>query len=131
MTHDLPEEKGAHSMSNHFEQLSNALADVVEAAGASIVRVEARRRLPATGIVWSADGLIVSANHVVERDDEISIGLPDGQKVPATVVGRDPTTDLVVLRAETNDLAVPNWAGDERPRRRLAMAVGRPYTTWK
>jgi S1-C subfamily serine protease len=115
-------------MSDAFEQLSTAIADVVDGAAKSIVRVEARKRMPASGIVWSTDGLIVSANHVVERDDEVGVGLPDGTKTSAEVVGRDPTTDLVVLRAEANGLTVPEWsaAGDLRVGG-LSIAAGRPY----
>ena len=79
--------------------LSDALAAAVETAGPSIVRVEARRRLPASGIVWSADGMIVTAHHVVEQDENIGIGLADGRTVSASLVGRDPTTDIAVLRA--------------------------------
>ena len=69
-----------------------------------MVRVEARRRLPATGIIWREDGLIVTAHHVVKRDDNITIGLADGSSVSASVVGRDPTTDTAVLRAEASSL---------------------------
>ena len=77
-------------MSEVLANLSNALAAAVETAGPSIVRVEARRRLPASGIVWSADGIIVTAHHVVEEDENIGIGLADGRTVGASLVGRDP-----------------------------------------
>ncbi|RME41064.1 MAG: serine protease, partial [Caldilineae bacterium] len=43
--------------------VSNELATVAETAGVSVVRVEGRRRVPASGIVWAADGLIVTAHH--------------------------------------------------------------------
>src|SRR5690242_16648185 len=85
--------------------LSNALADAVETAGRSAVRVEARRRQPASGIVWSADGLIVTADHVLERDEDLAVGLSDGRRVSATVVGRDPSSDLAVLRAQATGLS--------------------------
>ena len=81
-----------------LQDLSNDLAAAVQTASASIVRVEARRRLAATGIVWSADGLIITSNHGVERDDSIRVGLPNGETAEATLVGRDPTTDIAVLR---------------------------------
>ncbi len=107
--------------------LSDALASAVETAGPSIVRVEGRRRLPATGIVWSADGLIVTAHHVVEQDENIGIGLPDGRSVTATLVGRDPTTDLALLRAQVDGLAVPEWvSGEALHVGHLALALGRP-----
>jgi S1-C subfamily serine protease len=93
-----------------LQDLSDALAATVKATGSSVVRVEARRRLPASGIIWSSDGVIVTAYHVIERDENISVGLPDGQSVPATLVGRDPTTDLAVLRAQ-----VPTPSGAQAP----------------
>ena len=57
-------------------RLSDDLAAAVERAGAGTVTVNARRRMPASGIVWTEEGLIVTANHVVERDEEITVGLP-------------------------------------------------------
>jgi len=114
-------------MSQVLLNLSNEMAATVEKAGASMVRVEARRRLPASGIVWSPDGVIVTAYHVVERDDNIGIGLPDGQTITATLVGRDPTTDLAVLRAQTNGLTAAKWADINDVRvGHLALALGRP-----
>ena len=109
--------------------LSDALAGTVDTAGSGVVRVEGRRRLHATGIVWSSDGLVVTANHVVEQDDNISVGLPDGRTVSAALVGRDPTTDLAVLRAESNDLAAPTWAPADSLRvGHLVLALSRPGT---
>lgn len=106
---------------------SDALASAVETAGPSIVRVEGRRRLPATGVVWSADGLIVTAHHVVERDENIGVGLADGQTVTATLVGRDPTTDLALLRAPLQGLTAANWAdGSALKVGHMALALGRP-----
>lgn len=110
--------------------LSTALASAVETAGPSVVRVEGRRRLPASGIVWSADGLIITAHHVVEYDENIRIGIPDGQTVTAILVGRDPTTDLALLRAPDQGLAVPVWGNTESLHvGHLALALGRPGHT--
>ena len=107
--------------------LSEALAETVASAGAGVVRVDARDRLPASGIVWSGDGVIVTSHHVVERDDNITVGLPDGQTVSAVLVGRDPTTDLAVLRAETAALIPPSWAEPNGLRvGHLVLALGRP-----
>ena len=114
-------------MSDTLEQLSDDLVGAVERASPSVVRVEARRRLPATGVIWSSDGVIVTAHHVVERDEKIVIGLPDGAETSATVVGRDPTTDLAALRVEASDLAAGTWTGPGGPRvGHLVLAVGRP-----
>lgn len=87
-------------MTSALQTLSDATAAIVESAGRGVVRVEARRRLAASGFAWSADGVIVTAHHVVEQDDNIEIGLPDGKTATAKLVGRDPTTDIAVLRAE-------------------------------
>ncbi len=109
---------------------SNALASTVEALGPSTVRVEGRERLPATGIVWSADGVIVTAHHVVEQDENIGVGLADGRTVRAALVGRDPTTDVAVLRAEASGLAAPAWAAADQLRvGHLVLALGRPGHT--
>jgi S1-C subfamily serine protease len=117
-------------MAEVLRNLSDALAATVEATGPAVVRVEARRRLPATGIVWSADGIIVTAHHVVQRDENIGVGLPNGQAVPATLVGRDPTTDLAVLRAQTEGLTPPAWTDLESLQvGHLVLALGRPGQT--
>jgi S1-C subfamily serine protease len=114
-------------MTTDFRDISNALADVVARASASVVRVDARRRYPASGIVWSAEGVIVTANHAVQHDDEISVGLADGREVVATLVGRDPTTDIAVLRVEASDLQPASWVAEEKIRvGELVLALGRP-----
>lgn len=115
---------------SEFSDISNALADVVEKAGESVVRVEGRRRIPASGIVWSADGVIVSAHHVIRRDEGIQVGLPGKESMPATLVGRDPTTDVAVLKVDATDLAATAWADDSQLRvGQLVLALGRPGTT--
>jgi S1-C subfamily serine protease len=113
-------------MSEVAKGLSDELAALVERGGASVVRVEARR-LPSSGVVWGAEGLIVTAHHALERDEGIEVGLPDERSVPATLVGRDPTTAVAVLRAEASGLASPSW-GDPAAVRvgHLALALSRP-----
>jgi S1-C subfamily serine protease len=104
---------------------SNALADAVESSAKSVARVEARRRQPASGVIWSADGLIVMADHVLERDEDLAVGLPDGRRVAATVVGRDPSTDLALLRADAQGLTPAPRGGSARLGS-LALIVARP-----
>jgi len=117
-------------MSNTVQALSNDLVGLVESAGPSIVRVEARRRLPASGVIWSADGVIVTAHHVVEREENIQIGLADGKTVPATLLGRDPATDLAVVRADASELQPATWVeADELGIGSLVLALGRPGRT--
>lgn len=117
-------------MAGVLASLSEALATIVAQAGSTVVRVEGRRGLPASGIVWSTEGVIVTAHHVVEQDDNISLGLADGQRVPATLVGRDPATDIAVLRAQLKGLGVPIWADPASLRvGHLVLALGRPGET--
>jgi S1-C subfamily serine protease len=117
-------------MTEILPSLSEALAEIADLGGRGVVRVEARRRLPASGIVWSADGLVVTAHHVVRRDDNIRVGLPDGRTVSATLVGRDPSTDLALLRAEATDLAPAAWATPDDLRvGHIVLALGRPGRT--
>jgi S1-C subfamily serine protease len=105
--------------------LSNQLAAAVERAAPAVVRVDGRRRGPSSGIAVRADGLIVTAHHVLEWDEGIEVTLADGAALAATLVGRDPTTDLAVLRVAASGLAAPAWS--ETPPRvgQLVLAVGR------
>lgn len=113
-----------------LEQLSQELAATVETVGQSTVRVEGRRRLPATGILWNSDGIVVTSHHVVERKDNIKIGLPNGDVIDAQLVGRDPSTDLAVLRVNASGLQAANWASAEEVRvGHLVLALGRPGDT--
>jgi S1-C subfamily serine protease len=111
-------------MSNVLVELSNAMAEAAEKAGESTVMVNARRRLPATGIAYSAD-LILTANHVVEREEGITVTLNDGTEIPATVAGRDHGTDLALLRLESPKAKPADTAQDAKVGQ-LVLALGRP-----
>jgi S1-C subfamily serine protease len=111
-------------MSNVLVELSNAMVAAAEKVGASTVMVNARRRMPATGIAYSAD-LILTANHVVEREEGITVTLSDGTEVPATVAGRDHGTDLALLQLE-RPLAKPAETTQEAKVGQLVLALGRP-----
>lgn len=111
-------------MSNVLVELSNAMAEAAEKVGESTVVVNARRRLPATGIAYSAD-LILTANHVVEREEGITVTLSDGTEVSALVAGRDHGTDLALLRLE-RPLAKPAETAKNVKVGQLVLALGRP-----
>src|SRR5579859_2581117 len=114
---------------SELTSLSNQLADAVQAAGAWTVRVQARRGPPASGIALAAD-LVLTADHVVDpaREDAIRIGLPDGSEGGATVVGRDPATDVAVLKLAAGSAALtPARAAQSDPRTgALVVVVARP-----
>src|SRR4051794_39128704 len=99
-----------HEFESKAFDLSELLATVVEKAGGSVVQVSARRGIGSSGVVWSADGVVVAADHNIQREEDITVGLPDGGTVPARLVGRDSSTDVAVLRVEASGLAVPDWS---------------------
>lgn len=115
---------------NPLASLSGQLADAVERAGASIVRVDDGTPLTASGIIWSEDGIIVSTSHGVERDEELGIILSDGSRYAAVVVGRDDDTDIAVLRIEggASGLTAITRVEEENEVRvgGLTLAVGTP-----
>lgn len=108
--------------------LSNDLAAAVDTVGRSVVAIHARRRIPASGVVWQP-GVVVAAHHTIQREDDITLTLHDGTSVSATLAGRDPSTDLAVLRmADAGVGAAPAVApATEAPRvGQLVLALGRP-----
>jgi S1-C subfamily serine protease len=105
-----------------IESLSGELLALVETSGPGVVRVEGRPRGASSGVVWSADGVVVASHHAVDAEEGIPVGLADGRTLPARVVGRDPGRDLVVLRAEAGGLAEARWA--EAPPRTGQLVVG-------
>ena len=109
-----------------LESLSNELAAAVETAGRAVVAIHARRRIPASGVSWRP-GVIVATNHTIRRDDNITVTLPDGTSAPATLAGRDPSTDLAVLKLPGQSLASASLRRDGPPRvGELVIALGRP-----
>ena len=110
---------------NPLVALSDAMADAVAQAGAATVLVDARRRMPASGIAYSTN-LVLTADHVVEREEEIHILLPDGSQVNAVLAGRDPGSDLALLRLEKEHLAAAKPAAQPGRVGQLALALGRP-----
>ena len=105
--------------------LSNDLADAVERAGRSVVAVNARPRTPSSGVYWR-EGVVVTADHTVKRDEEISITFPDGRAAPATLAGRDPSTDLAVIRVEAASLPAAEIADASSLQvGHMVLAVGR------
>jgi serine protease DegQ len=116
-------------MTNPAQDFSNALADAVERASSSVVRVETGRRRPASGTVWSNDGLVVTSAHSLEREEGLEIHLESGESRPATLVGADLASDIALLRTE-GALVTPERAPAESYRRgNLVLALSRPGRT--
>jgi S1-C subfamily serine protease len=110
-----------------LSRFSQELADAVERVGRSTVAIHARRRIPTTGVLWR-DGVIATTHHTVERDEDVTVSLPDGSRVEAELLGRDPGTDLAVLRvaAGAHRAAEHGDAATLRPGH-LVLAIGRAW----
>jgi S1-C subfamily serine protease len=111
-------------MANPLTDFSNGLTAAVETAGASTVTVDARKRYPASGIVYAED-LVLTADHVVTREEDIKVTLPDGRSLAATIAGRDPGSDLAVLRLAEKALTPASTSHDVKVGQ-LVLALGRP-----
>jgi len=110
--------------------LSTELAGAVEQAARYVVGVNARRRFGSTGVHWRP-GLIITADHTVEVDEDITVTTPDGRTLAATVAGRDPAIDIAVLRVDAGDLAVAEIATEPARVGHIVLAIGRgPRASW-
>ena len=116
-------------MENSLIALSIELAAAAEQAGRFVVAVNARWRNSSSGVIWR-NGVIVTADHTIRREEEIRVTLPDGRTLPAELAGRDPGTDLAVLKAETGEAPVTRSAPPGNVKTgNLALAIGRSEQT--
>jgi S1-C subfamily serine protease len=108
---------------NALTSFSDTLASAVDQAAKALVSVNARTRLPSTGVIWR-QGVIVAADHTIEREDDITVTLADGTTIPATLAGRDPSTDLAVLKIDNQ--TAPAQIGDSSAVKvgHLVLALG-------
>jgi S1-C subfamily serine protease len=114
-------------MASQLVELSNALASATELAAANVVAVHSESRGSGSGVIWRS-GVIVTSEHALRRDEDIRVTLADGRVAQATLAGRDPSTDLAVLKCAdaTNAIAIAN-TGDPAALKpgSLILAVGR------
>ena len=108
-----------------METISNEFAAAAEKAGSNVVAVHARRWMPTSGIEWKR-GVVVTVHHGVQRDEDIKVLLDGGRAVSAKLAGRDPSTDIAVLRIEEGSSGAPQL-GDSTSLRlgHLVLALGR------
>jgi S1-C subfamily serine protease len=106
---------------------SGALADLVASTAPSVVEVASHRSL-ASGFVWR-DNLIVTADETLADDGKVEIELSDGSVHPATLVGRDPTTDIALLRVEDIAASPVSFATTAVRPGSLALAIGAANST--
>ncbi|MGB9403866.1 MAG: trypsin-like peptidase domain-containing protein [Candidatus Acidiferrales bacterium] len=112
-------------MSAELVELSNALAQSTDHAAANVAAVHTEKRGSSSGVVWRP-GVVVTAEHALRRDEEIHLTLPDGRVVAATLAGRDPSTDIAVLKCAEAATAISEF-GDVASLKpgSLALVVGR------
>lgn len=110
---------------NIFSELSESAANAAEKAGKYTVLVDARRRLPASGIAFAKD-MILTAGHVVEKEEDIRILFGDGKEAKAHLIGRDPGTDLAVLKLDTAPASPAEVAKKAARVGEFVLAIGRP-----
>src|SRR5215467_15607642 len=114
--------------SSVLESISDAIVDVAEKLSPSVVQIGAGRWRGGTGTVWSKDGHIVTSNHVVGDLREVEVGFNDGNKATAKVVGRDPYSDLALLKVDSENLT-PVETGDSDSLKvgQFVLAVANPF----
>lgn len=118
-----------------MDAYSNAVVDVVDRVSPAVVHVQVRgarngrmSQGSGSGVVVSPDGLVLTNNHVIDGAQNISLSQGDGQRFGARLVGRDPDTDLAVLRAETSERLKYARLADSKMLRpgQIAIAIGNP-----
>lgn len=111
-------------MENPLLSLSNQLAATVEQAGAAVVGINSNARSAASGVHWRP-GVIVTAEHALRRDDEIRVTTASGEELKAELAGRDPGTDLAVLKVAGFNALTATTATGAIQAGSLALALGR------
>jgi S1-C subfamily serine protease len=113
------------SQSEHpLVAFSDHAAHLVETVAGAVVAVRAGGRERSSGIHWRS-GVIVTAEEVLAGDDDIRVTLPGGREVPASLAGRDPSTDIAVLRFQPDGMPVaPVGANASLRPGHIVLAVG-------
>jgi S1-C subfamily serine protease len=116
-------------MENPLIALSIELAATADRAGRSVAAVNARWRNSSSGVIWRKD-VVVTADHTIRREEEIRVTLPDGRAAVAELTGRDPGTDLAVLKVDTADAPIARPAAPDSVKTgNLVLAIGRAEQT--
>jgi len=97
------------NMSSEWATLSKELAETTAKAGEHAVAVHTESRGSSSGVIWRP-GIIVTAEHALQRDEDIQVTLPDGKVAAAKLVGRDSSSDVAVLKCEQASAAVPSFS---------------------
>ena len=108
------------------------VASIAERLSPSVLRIDVATDSGGgigSGVVYDAQGHVITNNHVVEDATRVSVLTPSGQRYDAEVVGTDPSTDIAVLLVDADQpLPVPTFARDEPTVGELAVAIGSPFS---
>lgn len=110
-------------MATQLAALSNEIAAAVALAARNVVAVHARPRFSSSGVFWRP-GVIVTAEHTIRREEEITVTLPDGTNTAATLAGTDAGTDIAVLKIAAANQTPPITTAAPAPGS-LALTIGR------
>ena len=102
--------------------LSASLSGLIAAAAPSIVAIHSHRAL-SSGFLWKP-GLIVTADEALADEGDVAVTLSGGKRISATIAGRDPTTDIALLRADTGDTPSAGFTDPAPSAGALAVIVG-------
>jgi len=109
-----------------LKSLSEATAEVVEKAAPSVVSVNCGMRR-GSGVVWSSDGHIVTCNHVIGRHDTARVGLSEGTPIDATVIGRDPYSDVALLKIDEEPKPIEIGDSENLKIGQFVLALANPF----
>ena len=138
----------AQSGTQEAKKLSDAFVQVADKTGPSVVQIDVTSREEnedplvklfgkrggespvargmGSGVLFTADGAILTNNHVIEEALSINVRLRDGRYVPAKLVGRDPSTDLAVIKIDAPNLVPARFADSDASRvGEWVVAIGR------
>src|SRR5262245_66123546 len=111
-----------------LDAYSQAVVGVVNKVSPSVVHVRVRgsgtgQLGSGSGTIIAPDGIVLTNNHVVDGVAAIELAMNDGRHVPARILGRDPDTDIAVLRAETTDRLPAAKIGNSKKVRQGQVAI--------
>ena len=110
-----------------LQSLSEAMTELAEQVGSSVVRVRSRRGF-GSGVIWSEDGYILTCSHVVGRASLVEVGLREGPRLEAKVIGHDPYRDMALLKVERAGLRPVEVGDSERVEvGQLVFAFANPF----
>jgi S1-C subfamily serine protease len=108
--------------SSPLQDFSTEIARIVAGAAGSMIAIHSHRSR-SSGFIWRP-GLVVTADEALAEEGEIAVTLPDGETTPAKLVGRDPSTDIALLRIDRTELAQAPLGTEGIAAGALAVVVG-------